>query len=148
VKLPCACANTIARTVDLAAQLDDPAPVLRRVADLEAQRAQLMEEAAALRAAAGQRAAAATITEGQVRRLLAQWMEAVRGAGDDELQAQSRQALGDLVERVELDPATMTARVLYALRAGDKVATPRVDQLSPVRWASPPFAVSATRRAA
>lgn len=128
----------IGRTVDLAAGLDDPAPVLRRVADLEHERARLIDELDGLRARKQRQVQVATITPEQVRALLRRMFAQIAdAAADAELRAEARQAIAEVVERIELDPATLTARVHYAVSTGDKVASPRRSELSPVaRWTS------------
>lgn len=139
----------IGRTVDLAAQLDDPAPVLRRVQDLEHQRAQLVDELGQLRQQREQLACAAQITLDDVRGLLRRFMgEISELAQNDERRAEARLALHQVLERVELDPLSSVARLHYAVQTGDTVASPRVADLSPVvRWVSPPLDLPRRRAA-
>jgi site-specific DNA recombinase len=127
----------IGKTVDLAAQLDDPAPVLRRVRDLEHQRGQLVDELASLRARQGNVAAASTITVDQVRALLRRLFAEIADAANEKsaCRAEARQALQEVLERIELDPLSPTVRLHYAVATGDMVASPRVVDQSPVlRW--------------
>lgn len=71
-----------------------------------------------------------------LRRLFAEISE-LTDAGDDDRRAGARQALAEVIERVELDPSTLSLRVHYAVRAGDTVASPRGSEASPVvRWSS------------
>lgn len=141
-----ALATSITRTVDLAARMEDPSPVLRRVADLEHQRAQALAELEDLRSTKARQAAAATFTQADVRALLRRLVAELQDATqENERRAEARQALGELLERIELDAGTRTARLLFAVRAGDTLATPRDGDLSPVRWAAP---VSLSRRRA
>lgn len=130
----------IGRTVDLAAQLADPAPVMRRVQDLEHQRAQLTDELARLRTDQQQAVQAASITEDDVRALLRRLVAEISdSAGAPDRRAEARLALAEVIEKIELDPATMVARICYAI-AGDNLASPRRSHLSPnARWASEPL---------
>ncbi|WP_428419250.1 recombinase family protein [Methylibium sp.] len=116
----------IGRTVDLAAQLDDPAPVLRRVRDLEHQRAELVDELARLRNRQQQAGQAASITDHQVRGLLARlFAEISDRANDNARRAEARQALHEVLERIEFDPDLPTVRLHYAVATGDNLASPR-----------------------
>src|SRR5262245_17350323 len=122
-------ASEIGRTVGLASQIKNPAPVLRRLEDLEHQRARLLGEIAELRARQQEYSTASEITADQVSEMLRSVFSdlsvlAKEGARRNDL----RQAIHTLIERIELDPATCSARLHYALRnaiTGVKVATPR-----------------------
>lgn len=123
----------IGRTVDLASRIDDPAPVLRRVADLEAMRARLVDELNGLRARAGSQGDAAKIGPDDVRRLLAGLLAEIRQSVDDPI---ARQVIAQVVEKIELDPENLSCRVHYAVEVtGDKMASRSRHELSPVRWA-------------
>lgn len=139
----------IGRTVDLAAQLDDPAPVLRRVKDLEHQRAELIDELGQLRLQRDQVASAARVTAADVRVLLRRFMVEIGNlAQEDERRAEARLALHQVLERIELDPFSSVARLHYAVQTGDTVASPRGPNLTPVaRWQSDDLFL-AKRRAA
>ena len=116
----------IGKTVDLAAQLDDPAPVLRRVQDLEHQRSSLVDELGQLREARTQQSTATSIDAVQIRALLRRLFEEIaESAADDSRRAAAKQALAEAVERIELDPVTLTARVHYAVHTGVNLASPR-----------------------
>lgn len=137
-------AAQIARTVDLAAQLADPAPVLRRVADLEHQRAELLAEASSLRARADMAATAVAITDDQVRALLTAVLDAIAASSSDEGQRdEARLAMREVLERVEIvapKKESPVLRLFFAVRTGDMLASPRESMASPVaRWASPPI---------
>ena len=62
---------------------------------------------------------------------------------ENEHQGKARLALAEVLDRIELDAAASSATLHYAVRsgAGDKVATPREEHLSPVKWASKPLDV-------
>lgn len=129
-------ATQIARTVDLAAQVADPAPVLRRVTDLEQQRARLMDEAQQLRQRAEAAADACTITLEQIRALLGRLLREITTTAGD-LRDQARLALREIIERIELDPKEKAPvlRLHYAVDTGASMATPRAGEESLVRWA-------------
>lgn len=133
-----ALATQIGRTVDLAAALPDPAPVLRRVADLEHQRAELLGQLEQLRARRTQADQAASIDADQVRALLRRLMLEIAAKADDvDHRAEARLALGEVLERVELDAESQTVRLHYAVATGDNLASPRtVEQAPVVRWRS------------
>ena len=136
----------IGRTVDLAAKIEDPAPVLRRVEDLEHSRAVLIEELTELRAAAERVATADQVTLDDVRVMLRRMFEEMATLAEAGDVAPARQALGALVERVVLEPTTLTAHVDFCVdTTGDKVASRRGRRLSPVRWRS--VAISLQRAA-
>ncbi len=116
----------IGRTVDLAARLDDPAPVLRRVQDLEHARAQLIEELADLRARGDQLRQAEQLGPEQVRSLLGRLLAQIReAAAESETRATARVALHEVLDRIELDVDASSVRLHYAVQTGDKVASPR-----------------------
>lgn len=139
----------IGRTVDLAASLDDPAPILRRVADLEHQRAQLTAQLDELRHARQRAGTASTIDADQVRALLRRLMREIAERAEDlDHRAEARQALAEVLERVELDSAATTVRLHYAVATGDKVASPSTSEQLPVlRWQSEPVLLSKRRAA-
>lgn len=143
-------AAQIGRTVDLAAALEDPAPVLRRVRDLEHQRAELLGQLGQLRARRTQADQAQRIDADQVRALLRRLMlEIAQKAADTDHRAQARLALSEVLERVELDAAASTVRLHYAVGTGVNVASPRGPDSTPViRWQSEATPVVPKRRAA
>jgi vacuolar-type H+-ATPase subunit I/STV1 len=124
-----ALAAEIGRTVGLASQMRDPAPVLRRVEDLEHQRARMLQELEELQAQRRQHNEASAITIDQVRALLRRlFAELGELAQDNARRDETRQALHELLEKIELDPATLSARLHYSVRSsatGDNLATPR-----------------------
>ena len=118
----------IARTVDLAAQMDDPAPVLRRVQDLEHQRARIIEELSDLLAQRTAAAGAAALSEAVVRGLLNRLLDQILVASaEDEARDEARQALREVIERIEVDlkEKSPVLTVHYAINTGDSVASPR-----------------------
>lgn len=116
----------IQRTVDLAAQLEDPAPVLRRVKDLEHQRAELLDELSAMQHQQVLATGAAAIDEPMIRALLRRLGASIRDAvSSQDLRDEARLALAEVVERIELPEAKTPVRVHYALRTGVNMASPR-----------------------
>ncbi|MCC6800431.1 MAG: recombinase family protein [Anaerolineae bacterium] len=137
----------IGRTVDLAAQIDDPAPVLRQVANLEASRAALVDELAAMHARLHQQQHAAVVTPADVRLALDALFADIRDRAAQHA-PDVRMALTEVLERVELDPATLACRLHYAVRTGDKVASRKVSEQTPVRWTGQVFDLGPRRRRA
>lgn len=136
-------AAQIAKTVDLAAQMSDPAPVLRRVADLEHQRSELLEQIAEMQTRQAMSAFALEITDEEIRELLQDLLQSVSvAAGSGETCDEARAALREVLGRVELDvAATPEIWLHYAIQtSGDKVASPRGSMQSPVVlvWVSGP----------
>jgi DNA invertase Pin-like site-specific DNA recombinase len=141
----------IGRTVDLAAQLDDPAPVLRRVRDLEHQRAELLAELSALQARKATAASAVGITADQVRGLLRRLLAEIQGAAAGQgLHDQARMALRETLERVDLDDKEKSPALVlhYAVRTGDILASPKVSGQTPARWSSAPVPLAGRRKQA
>jgi hypothetical protein len=74
--------------------------------------------------------------------------EIAASADDEQRRGEARLALAGVLERVELDAAASSVRLHYAIATGDKVASPRGSELSPVRWASEVIELAARRRVA
>ena len=129
----------ISRMMDLAAQMAEPAPALRKIEDLERQRKGLEEE---IRRADGDHRAAAELegmTEARVRSLLRAAAEEMHGMEREEL----KDRLTALIEKIVLDPETLDAQIHYRISARDCRASPRGDAAIPVlrlirtlRWAA------------
>jgi site-specific DNA recombinase len=124
----------IAKTVDMAAQLADPTPILRRVTDLEAERQAVSDQAAAMRRRRDEQQAAVDVTPDDIRAALA----GLR-AGLDQAEgvAETRDALAETIERIELDPQTLRFAIhmrLAGSEGGVSMASRRVAELSPPRW--------------
>lgn len=116
----------IGRTVDLAAAAGDPAPILRRVSDLEHQRSELVAQLSEQRARKLQAASASAIDGDQVRSLLRGLMvEIAERAEEPDHRAEARQALSEVLERVVLDSDHHTVRLHYAVATGVNLASPR-----------------------
>jgi hypothetical protein len=111
----------ISKTIDLAAQVDDPAPVLRRVTDLEAQRNAWILERNELEEHLKKQKQSATINENDVRMMLDYYFETLASAEIPAL----REAMKAMIDRVTLSPTTLSAQVHYALATGDNMASRR-----------------------
>jgi site-specific DNA recombinase len=111
----------IGRTVDLAAQTGDPAPVLRRVTDLEAQRQGWIDELAEVHAAKKRAALKTSISTADVRVMLQSLFSDLATVDQGELKSTLRELIG----KITLDPTTLAATVHYALLTGDKLASRR-----------------------
>ena len=118
-------AAKIARTMELATQLESPDPALRMVDELERERRAAVTalEAAVVAAAAAE--AIASITPADVVRVLAQ----ITADAKDEARSELRASVLSIVDRIELDPETLAAAVYYRVEAptmsGVNVASPR-----------------------
>jgi site-specific DNA recombinase len=124
----------LARLVDLASDESVRAPVLRRVADLERERSELRATLAEMERETAQAAAVADVTPEAVRAALGTLLDDLVAADGG---AAARPLLGELLERVELDPDTLGARMHYRLEGGISVASRRRSELIPppaVRW--------------
>ena len=141
----------IDKTVDLAAQIADPAPVLRRVQDLEHQRAQLLADIADLQMRQLVAESAASITEPEVRELLQRLVAEISAAAEDSaLRDEARMAMREVLDRIVLDTERETPALSlhYAVQAGVNVASPRARVPSPVvRWTSRPVPLARKRSA-
>lgn len=123
-------AARISKALDIASQLSDPAPALRKIDELEAQRKALASELARLDAERELAMAAANVSEDKIRAILAQIAEEAKDTERGDL----RSVIASLVDRIELDPETLSATLHYRIAApvaGVKVASPRVPTPSP-----------------
>ena len=104
----------IERTLVLAADLGDPAPALRRIDGLEQRRKGMAEQLAAAEESAKVRSILAGVTEESVRRLLDSLAEQV----DEGDRGRLKDMMRAIIDRVELDPATLGVRLCYAVAVG------------------------------
>jgi DNA invertase Pin-like site-specific DNA recombinase len=113
----------ISKTMGFAAGLQNPAPALRKIDELESQRQHLVEELARLEQETAASMALAEVTEPQVKHMLAGVVE--------EMQAMRREALKDflacLTERIVLDPVSLDCQIHYriGIEGRNKLASPR-----------------------
>lgn len=111
----------ISRALDLALELDDRAPAIRRVNELEARRKILATEIEQIETEQAARRAVAGISLDQIRRLL-------RELTDDLSDRQGlKEMIGKFVERVVLDPLSEECSVHYRFAVVDRtdLASPR-----------------------
>lgn len=104
-------AKDIDKTMEMAAGLADPAPALRRVDALEAQRKALTARIEEAERASTERQALASVTPEGVRAMLASIAEHAGQLNAPDL----KKLLEVLVERVELDPDGTSASVCYSV---------------------------------
>lgn len=108
----------VRRTVDIAAQLEDPAPVLRRVEQLERERSAAAIDLAELERDQADRAAIAAIGPGEIQAILSD--------------REPRQLLTAVVDQITLD-AHLQGQIVYRLN----VASPRRAERSPITVTAP-----------
>lgn len=118
-------ASKISRTLDLAADLEDPAPALRKVEELERERSDKLKQLHAAEAEAGRAAWIQKLTLADVARALAGISAQAREAGRGEL---LRPVILSVVDRIEIDPDTLSGGICYRVappESGVSVASPR-----------------------
>jgi DNA invertase Pin-like site-specific DNA recombinase len=115
----------IRRTVDLAAQLEDPAPAARRIEQLERERTAAVDELADLEAEQASRTALAAIGPQEITAIITE--------------SEPKRLLEAVVDRVRLDP-DLRGQVVYRL----SMASPGRAEGSPITVAAP-FEASAIR---
>lgn len=120
----------ISKASDLAIQLEDPAPMLRKIAELETRRRLLVDEITRLEREQQAAAVLAQVTDKQVETAL----DAL--AKDFEVLPKERwkELIRSLVDRIELDPESLECRIHYRIAVEDRLcmASPRVGHSSPV----------------
>jgi site-specific DNA recombinase len=120
----------ISRAMDIALQMSDPAPALRKVEEIEARRKSVLEEISRQEAETNSSTSLASITEAEVSRILKDTTQNIKKMGREAL----KDSLMGLVDRINLDPDTLDCAIHYriAVGCGNKVASPRgVEPLSP-----------------
>lgn len=124
------------RFMDMAAQLETSGPVLRKINEVERERAAIAVRVDELEAADKRAAALALVTEDHVGQLL--------HAMADEISAYDRERMKDWLlaqlEAVELEPAGLNLEICYRLALtagrGNKVASPRLSDTIPLIYRS------------
>jgi site-specific DNA recombinase len=104
-------ARTIDRAVTQSLEVDDPAPYQRKIEALERERRGLVEQQWALQEEIKLQAANHAMSVGQMREVLDEFAEQFADADP----AAMKQALRSTVERIELDPDTLTCAVHFAI---------------------------------
>lgn len=102
----------ISRMMDLAADMATPGPALRKIDALEAERKTALAALATHEAERAQYAPLAELTAQDVRQALVDLATNIRQTDRDQV----KDALGALVERIDLDPATMACTIHYRVR--------------------------------
>jgi hypothetical protein len=112
----------MAKLTGLLDQTTEPAPLLRRIEELEYERRKAADRAARAEADRKQAQAAREITEKDVIRAFTKLADDLAELDRDAL----KDALRGWIDRVELDPATRVGRLHYRLTLGGvNVASPR-----------------------
>ena len=115
--------DRIGRLIDIMATVENPAPYQRRIAEMEAERAALVDELSRQHAQADLEKTSLQISEADVR-------VALRGLLDDLRDkacrvAELRTALASQIDRVVLDPVTERCVIHYRLTTGVNLAPQR-----------------------
>jgi len=120
----------ISRFMDMAVELDSRAPVLRKIEEIERERAQIAGRIAALEERDRAAVAAAAITADDVLRLLGTMAEDLHSYDREGL----KNYLGAMLDRVELDPQTLDCQIHYriSLPMRNKLASPREADVIPL----------------
>ena len=136
----------LARIRNLLPEVKDPRALLPKVDELQAEKAELDRRAAALAGEVADARVMTLITEAEVRDVLARVAESMQGLDRMQMKVQLRAIL----ERVVVDPATLTCDLLYAIPAatGVSVASPRGAEINPAIAVRRRVALTGFRRAA
>ncbi len=136
----------IAKLTGLLEETDTPAPLLRRIEELESTRDDLYQRFTRLEEETRRAKALAEVKESDVRRMLAALSEDLATLNRDHL----KDFLASMIETVSLDPATRAGEIRYRIsqRSGVMLATPRVSGLNPTLRAAVRFQAPRNRKAA
>ena len=135
----------IERLTNLLEQTDQPAPLLRRIEELERTRAEASQRLATLEDDARQAKVMAQVKESDVRRMLDALVEDLAALDREHL----KEFLSAMIEGITLDPATRCGEIRYRIGAtGDKVASPRGFATNPTLRGVIPFRAPRNRKAA
>jgi site-specific DNA recombinase len=113
----------ISKTMDLATSLDDPAPALRKINELERTRKEAAEQVNALEREHSAQEALRQVTPDGIRKALDTLWKDTRELDTPQMKA----ALKAFVQAVELNPETLEAKVFYRVSADRcvRMASPR-----------------------
>lgn len=134
----------LARLTGLLEEAGEPAPLLRRIQELELERRGAAERVLRAEDELAQARVVQAVTADDVRALLASMAQAMAELDREAL----KDALRGWLSRVELDPASRAGRILYHLPASrDSLASPRRAGVIPAisAW-GPGFSVARHRR--
>ena len=117
----------ISRAMDMALQLDDPSPALRKINELESRRSGIQAEIERLEKEQTQYAMMKTLTTERVKKIL----ESLATDLDETPRSNWKNLLHALVGKIVLDPATLHCQIHYRITAPQsstetlKMASPR-----------------------
>lgn len=114
--------SRISKAMDIASQLAEPGPALRKLDELERSRIAIVGEISRLEREYAAQAALANVTETSVRKILDGLIEQMDNADENET---IKDLLLSIIDRIEIDPASGDCRISYRIACGDKVASPR-----------------------
>ncbi|MGO1072681.1 recombinase family protein [Lysobacter sp. CA199] len=116
----------ISKTLDMAAQLSDPAPALRKIEALEQERAEKALRLQVLEAEAERASWIHGISAADVMQMIARIGREAKETGRSDL---LRPVIASVVDRVEMDPRTLSGGICYRIMCPDvpgvKLASPR-----------------------
>ena len=107
-----ALSGKIGHLVDLTASVDDPAPYLRGVAEMEAERSALLDELDQVKTSLAQSKTAKQFGVADVRKLLDTLWHDLEERQDV---AETRIALQEMISKVELEPGSTQVKIYYAV---------------------------------
>lgn len=111
----------IGRMVDLAADLEDPAPTLRKIDELERQRKALVAELANAERDYASAQLLREVDDNQVRGILNDVLCEMAAMDREPL----KDLLGSLIDKIVLDPSNLECQIHYRIGVRNKVASPR-----------------------
>lgn len=119
----------VSRFLDMAAELASPGPVLRKVDECERERERLARYATTLDEQDRAAEQLARVSEADIMRML----DTITAGMGDLPPAELRALLASVVERIDMDPSTLTCQIRYRVEVTgrDKVASPRERHLIP-----------------
>lgn len=118
----------ISRMMDLAAQMSDASPALRKIEELERQRKALSEEIERLDTEYATQTVLGSINDEEMGKRLAALSERMADMHREEM----KDLLADVVDRVVLDPTTLDCQIHYRIPVRESVASPRGRPIIPI----------------
>lgn len=134
----------IGKFADLAAQSEVQRPFLEKINELERQREKQAAELEELETAQKTADVLRAIGEKDVKALLANLADHLQEIDREVL----KEMMGGMLEKVELCPTSLQARLHYRFATGDLVASPRGAGDNPILHGSVPFQAPRNRKAA
>lgn len=118
----------ISRLMDIAAQMVDPAPAIRKIDELERKRKSVAEEISRLDQEYTAAAMMRDLTESTVSQLLSGVVEQVKVAQRETL----KDILNELIEHIVLDPVSLECQIQYRIGLRNNMASPRGSATIPI----------------